>query len=119
MKDIHLGAAESRFADLIWSGEPIASGELAKKAAEALGWKRTTSYTVLGRLCERGLFRNEGGVVRSIVSREEFYALQSEKIVDESFSGSLPAFVAAFGSRKKLTDKEIDELQKLIDGMRG
>ncbi len=119
MKDMHLGAAESRFAELIWEAEPIASGELAIKAAEVLGWKRTTSYTVLKRLCERGIFENEGGSVHSLISKEDFYAMQSEKVVVESFNGSLPAFVAAFTGRKKLTDKEIDELQRLIDGMRG
>lgn len=119
MKDIHLGAVESRFADIIWDNEPIASGELAKKAEEALGWKRTTSYTVLKRLCERGIFLNDGGLVRSLILKSDFYAMQSEKVVEESFSGSLPAFVAAFAGRKKLTEKEIDELQSLIDGMRG
>lgn len=119
MKDMHLGAAESRFAEIIWDAEPIASGELAKKAGEVLGWKRTTSYTVLKRLCERGIFENDGGCVRSLISRKGFYALQSEKVVEESFSGSLPAFVAAFAGRKKLTEKEIDELQLIIDGMRG
>lgn len=119
MKDMHLGAAEARFADIIWASEPIASGALAKLAEEALGWKRTTSYTVLKRLCERGIFQNEGGEVKSLVSRSEFYAMQSEKVVEESFSGSLPAFVAAFTGRKKLTEKEIDELQSLIDSMRG
>ncbi|MBQ8263190.1 MAG: BlaI/MecI/CopY family transcriptional regulator [Oscillospiraceae bacterium] len=119
MKDMHLGAAESRFADIIWEGEPLGSGELAKRAEEAIGWKRTTSYTVLKRLCERGIFENDGGTVRSLISREDFYAMQSEKVVEESFKGSLPAFVAAFTGRKKLTDKEIDELQSLIDSMRG
>lgn len=119
MKEIHLGAAESRFAEIIWDAEPIGSGELAKRAEEALAWKRTTSYTVLKRLCERGLFENEGGSVRSLISKEDFYAIQSEKVVEDSFRGSLPAFVAAFTGRKKLTDKEIDELQKLIDDMRG
>ena len=119
MKDMHLGAAESRFADIIWEGEPLGSGELAKRAEEAIGWKRTTSYTVLKRLCERGIFENDCGTVRSLISREDFYAMQSEKVVEESFKGSLPAFVAAFTGRKKLTDKEIDELQSLIDSMRG
>lgn len=119
MKDLHLGAAESRFADIIWEHEPLGSGELARRAEEAMGWKRTTSYTVLKRLCERGIFENGGGTVRSLISREDFYAMQSEKVVEESFSGSLPAFVAAFTGRKKLTEEEIDELQSLIDSMRG
>lgn len=119
MKDMHLGAAEARFADIIWESEPIASGELAKRAEDALGWKRTTSYTVLKRLCERGIFCNGGGEVSSLISRRDYYAMQSEKVVEESFEGSLPAFVAAFAGRKKLTEKEIDELQSLIDSMRG
>lgn len=118
MAQMKLGEVESRFADLIWKNEPISSRRLSELAEEALGWKRTTTYTVLKRLCDRGLFRNEGGRVTSQVSRSEFYALQSEKFVEETFDGSLPAFVAAFGSRKKLSDAEIDELQKVIDGMR-
>ena len=91
---------------------------LSELAEELLSWKRTTTYTVLKRLCDRGLFRNVRGTVTSLVSREEFYALQSERFVEETFDGSLPAFVAAFGSRKKLSDREIDELQKIIDQMR-
>ena len=85
---------------------------------ERLNWKRTTTYTILKRLCDRELFRNKDGKVTSLVSREEFYARQSEIFVDETFHGSLPAFLAAFGSRKKLSDGEIDELQKVIDSMR-
>lgn len=119
MSEYKLGAVEARFADLIWAGEPISSGELAKLAAEELQWKKSTAYTVLKRLCERRLFQNENGTVSSLVSREEFYALQSEKFVEETFEGSLPAFLAAFGSRKKFSDKEIDELEKLIEKMRG
>ena len=119
MAQMKLGEVESRFADLIWKNEPISSRCLSELAEEALDWKRTTTYTVLKRLCDRGLFRNVGGTVTSLVSREEFYALQSEKFVEETFDGSLPAFVAAFGSRKKLSDAEIDELQKVIDSMRG
>lgn len=119
MKDTKLGAVESRFADIIWRNEPLGSGELAKLAEAELGWKRTTSYTVLGRLCQRGLFKNEGGVVQSLVSREDFYSMQSENFVDESFEGSLPAFVAAFSRRKKLSGEEIEELKRLIDGMKG
>ena len=119
MDKTSLGAVESRFADLIWSNAPMTTAQLIALAKEALDWKRTTTYTVLKRLCERGLFRNEGGVVSSLVSREEFYAVQSEKFVEETFEGSLPAFVAAFGTRKKLSDAEIAELQRLIDTMRG
>ena len=119
MSEYKLGAVEARFADMIWVQEPVSSGELAKLAQQELTWKKSTTYTVLKRLCERGLFQNEGGPVSALVSREDFYALQSEKFVEETFDGSLPAFLAAFGSRKKLSDKEIDELEKLIEKMRG
>ena len=119
MDDLKLGAIEARFADLIWQHEPVGSGELVKLCQNELGWKKPTTYTVLRRLCERGLFRNENSVVTSCVSREEFYARQSEKFVEETFAGSLPAFLAAFGSRKKLDEDEINQLQQLIDRMRG
>ncbi len=114
-----MGALEARFADLIWENEPVASGELAKMALQELGWKTTTSYTVLKRLSERGIFQNVKGTVTSLISRGDYYAMQSEEFVEETFAGSLPAFVAAFGARKKLSDKEIEELKRLIDGMRG
>ncbi len=113
-----MGPLESRFADLIWSHEPLPSRELVRLAAEALSWKATTSYTVLKRLCDRGLFQNQGGTVTSLVSRADFYAMQSEQFVEETFEGSLPAFLAAFSSRKRLSDREIDELKAIIDGMR-
>ena len=119
MDDIKLGAIEARFADLIWQQEPVGSGELVKLCQQELGWKKPTTYTVLRRLCERGLFQNENSIVTSCISREEFYARQSEKFVEETFDGSLPAFLAAFGTRKKLSAGEIDELQALIDRMRG
>lgn len=113
-----MGPLESRFADLIWSHEPLPSRELVRLAAEPLSWKATTSYTVLKRLCDRGLFQNQGGTVTSLVSRADFYAMQSEQFVEETFEGSLPAFLAAFSSRKRLSDREIDELKAIIDGMR-
>ena len=118
MNDWKLGVVESRFADLIWRNAPLSSGALAKLAAEALNWKKPTSFTVLKRLCDRGIFQNDNGTVTIRIDREEFYARQSEEYVRESFDGSLPAFLAAFGSRKKLTEKEIDELQRVIDEMR-
>lgn len=119
MAEYKLGEVESIFADIIWNNEPLSSRRLAELAEERLNWKRTTTYTVLKRLCDRGLFQNAGGAVTSLVSRQEFYARQSEQFVDSTFQGSLPAFLAAFSSRKKLSDSEIDELQKLIDSMRG
>ncbi len=119
MDDLKLGAIEARFADLIWQHEPVGSGELVRLCQNELGWKKPTTYTVLRRLCERGLFQNENSVVTSCLSRQEFYARQSEKFVEETFAGSLPAFLAAFGSRKKLDEEEINQLQQLIDQMRG
>lgn len=119
MAEYKLGEIETIFADIIWDNEPVSSRRLTELAEERLNWKRTTTYTILKRLCDRELFRNEGGKVTSLVSREEFYARQSEMFVEESFNGSLPAFLAAFGSRKKLSEAEIDELQKVIDAMRG
>ena len=118
MAEYKLGEIETIFADIIWDNEPVTSRRLTELAEERLNWKRTTTYTILKRLCDRELFRNKDGKVTSLVSREEFYARQSEIFVDETFHGSLPAFLAAFGSRKKLSDGEIDELQKVIDSMR-
>ena len=118
MAEYKLGEIETIFADIIWDNEPVPSRRLTELAEERLNWKRTTTYTILKRLCDRELFQNKDGKVTSLVSREEFYARQSEIFVDETFHGSLPAFLAAFGSRKKLSDCEIDELQKVIDSMR-
>ena len=118
MAEYKLGEVESVFADIIWNNEPLSSRRLAELAQQRLNWKRTTTYTVLKRLCDRELFQNKDSIVTSLVSREEFYARQSEQFVEETFQGSLPAFLAAFGSRKQLSDAEIDELQKVIDAMR-
>ena len=118
MAEYKLGRIEGVFADMIWDNAPVTSRRLTELAQERLHWKRTTTYTVLKRLCDRGLFRNDGGQVTALVSREEFYARQSEQFVEETFHGSLPAFLAAFGSRKQLSDREIDQLQQLIDEMR-
>lgn len=119
MSDLRMGPAETQFAEIIWKNEPIASGTLSKKAEEALNWKKTTSFTVLKRLCERGIFQNQNGWVTSLISREEFYARHSENYVQENFGGSLPAFLAAFSTHKKLSEKEIDEMKRLIEKMRG
>ena len=119
MSELRMGAIESRFADMIWENEPVPSPELVKLAERELNWKKSTTYTVLKRLCERGIFRNQSGIVTSLISRQNFYAVQSEKFVEETFSGSLPAFLAAFTTRKKLSEEEIAELQALIDQSRG
>lgn len=113
-----LGVIETRFAELIWSRAPISSGELVKLCLQELEWKKSTTYTVLKKLCEQGLFQNEGGVVTALVSREEFYALQSEKFVEEAFDGSLPAFIAAFTKRKALSEAEIAQIRRMIDEKR-
>ena len=115
MGELTMGAIESRFAEMIWRGEPISSTELVKLAAKELDWKKSTTYTVLRRLCDRGIFQNQDGIVTSLISKQDFYAAQSEKFVAETFSGSLPAFLAAFTTRKKLSDAELKELQELID----
>lgn len=114
MSEWRLGAIEARFADIIWEHEPITSSELARLAELQLSWKRTTMYTVLKRLCDRGLFQNIQGTVSSCMSREVFYALQSEEYVRESFGGSLPAFLVAFSSRNGLSTDEIQQLEDLI-----
>ncbi len=119
MPEIKLGEVESRFADIIWSNEPISSGKLAALAEQELGWKESTTYTILKRLCNRGLFQNVKRTVTSLVSKEEFYAMQSEKFVEDTFNGSLPAFLAAFGRRKKFSEDEIEAMKEMIDSMRG
>jgi len=118
MDDMKLGTIESRFANMIWEKEPIPSGELVKLCADQLQWKKSTTYTVLRKLCDRGLFQNQDGVVTSLISRQDFHARQSEQIVNETFEGSLPAFVAAFTRRQTLSDQDIAELQHLIDQYR-
>ena len=115
MEEMKLGVVESRFAEMIWDSEPISSGKLVELCKERLEWKKSTTYTVLKKLCEKGIFKNDNGVVSSIISKEDFYAMQSEKFVSDNFGGSLPAFIAAFTKKKKLSKKEIEEIQKMID----
>lgn len=114
VKDYRLGYVESQFADIVWENEPLTSRELVELCSEKLEWKKSTTYTVLKKFCEREIFQNQNGTVTSLLSKEEFYALQSEQVVEESFEGSLPAFVAAFTKNKKLSEKEIKEIQKLL-----
>ena len=110
-----LGDVQKQFAEIIWAKEPIGSGELVKICDKELGWKKSTTYTVLKKLCEKGIFQNVEGIVTSVISKKEFYAATSEQFVEETFGGSLPAFIAAFTSGKKLTKQEVDEIQKMID----
>ena len=115
MDELILGAVEGKFADIIWENEPLSSGMLVKLCEQKLEWKKSTTYTMLKRLCERGIFQNENGVVTALMSKEEFGAAQSEKIIEDNFDGSLPAFIAAFASRRKLSKKDVEEIQKMID----
>ncbi len=115
MAEIQLGVIEARFADMIWEKEPVTSSELVKLAAEAFTWKRTTTHTVLKRLCDKGLFENNKGNVTSLISRSQFYSMQSRKFVEDTFEGSLPAFIAAFTKNRTLTAKEAAEIRKMID----
>lgn len=119
MKEIELGDVQATFADIIWSNEPIGSGELVKICEKELNWKKPTTYTVLRKLCEKGLFKNEDGVVTSLISKEEFNASKSEKFVEDTYEGSLPAFIAAFMSQKKISKNEIEEIQKMINQYKG
>ena len=118
MEDKKLGAVEARFADLIWDNAPINSTALVRLCAKELDWKKSTTYTVLKKLCERGIFQNIDGIVTPLVSREDFAAAQSERFVEGTFAGSLPAFLAAFASRKPLSSGEVDEIQRMIDAYR-
>lgn len=119
MEDYQLGMIESRFADLIWDNAPMTTKELVELCAEELNWKRPTTYSVLKKLSEKGFFKMENKTVTALVTKEEYGAMRSEKFVEENFHGSLPALVLSFGSRKKLSREEIDELQKIVDSMRG
>lgn len=115
MHPYKLGEMEQKFADLIWERAPIASGELVKLCENAFAWKRTTTYTMLKRLCQRNIFVNENGTVRACMTKEEFQAAQGEAFLKENFDGSLPVFLAAFSRRRKLRGREIDELKKMIE----
>ena len=118
MANIELGEVQMAFAELIWKHEPIGSGELVKICETELNWKKPTTYTVLRKLCEKGLFQNKDGAVTSIISRDEFYTSKIEQVVEDAFDGSLPAFISAFISRKKISHQEVDEIQQMIDQFR-
>lgn len=113
--EIQLGVIEARYADMIWEHEPVTSSELVKLTAVAFNWKRTTAHNMLRRLIDKGLFQNENGVVTSVISRDEFYSRQSKQYVEDTFAGSLPAFIAAFTQNSRLTQEEADAIRKMID----
>ena len=118
MKEVRLGAIESRFADIVWERAPVSTSELIKICEVEFSWKRTTTYTVLKRLSERGIFKNDNGTVSALISKEDFYSIQSERVVRESFGGSLPAFVAAFTARQELSEKDIASIKEIIEKMK-
>ena len=115
MEEMKLGLVEAHFADIVWQNAPLSTKELVALCEKELKWKRTTTYTVLKKLCERGIFLTENSTITALISREEFYAIQSEKFVEDTFDGSLPAFIAAFASRKPLSDGELEEIRRMID----
>ncbi|MCI8370803.1 MAG: BlaI/MecI/CopY family transcriptional regulator [Lachnospiraceae bacterium] len=118
MKDYKLAEKEALFADIVWDHEPISSPELVKLCEEKLNWKKSTTYTVLKKLCSRGIFQNHNAIVTSLVSREEFASGKTRDFVEKSFGGSLPGFITAFMGNKKLSEKQAEEIKKLIDSYR-
>ncbi|MGB8454466.1 MAG: BlaI/MecI/CopY family transcriptional regulator [Anaerocolumna sp.] len=119
MKDYKLAQGEARFAELIWMYEPIGSGELVKLCEKEMDWKKSTTYTVLKKLCDKNIFQNKNATVTSLLKKDEFYANQSRRFVEDTFGGSLPKFLTAFIGGKKLSDRQADELKKLIDKHKG
>lgn len=117
MGELQMGASETRFAEIVWRNEPITSMDLAELCGQQLGWKKTTAYTVLKRLCDKGILQNKGTVVTSCMTEREYYARRSTKFVEETFDGSLPAFIAAFAGQKKLSPEDIAEIRRMIDEM--
>ena len=118
MADYKLGEIETIFADIIWDNEPLSSRRLAELAQQRLDWKRTTTYTVIKRLSERGVLKNEDGTVTSLVSKDEVQASEIDELVEKKFEGSLPAFVAAFTKHQNISEEELDEVQRMIDRIR-
>ncbi|SDK09455.1 BlaI/MecI/CopY family transcriptional regulator [Natronincola ferrireducens] len=115
MNGYKLTESEEKFAELIWQNEPIGSGDLVKLCDKEMNWKKSTTYTVLKKLCEKGIFQNVNAVVSSLVTKDEYYAKQSIRFVEDTFGGSLPKFLTAFIGVKKLSKYQAEELKKLID----
>jgi predicted transcriptional regulator len=110
--------SEYRFCLILWEREPMTAVELVKLCQDQLGWKRTTTYTVIKRLGERGVLKNDNGTITSLVSKDAAQAREIDELVEEKFQGSLPAFIAAFTRRQDISDKELDEVQRMIDRIR-
>ena len=118
MEDLKLCQSDHRFMDLIWEHGPVSSGQLVVLAAERLGWKKSTSYTVLKKLCQRGFARNEGSCVTALILRQQVQAFESRRVVEQDFAGSLPGFLVSFLGDKKISGQEADELMALIESYR-
>lgn len=116
--NLELGEIQSRFVELVWEKEPIGSGELVKLCDQEFGWKKSTTYTVLKKMCEKGILQNEGGIVSSLLSQSEYFAAKSQQFVEDTFQGSLPAFLASFSAGKRLSEEEVEMLQRMIDAYR-
>lgn len=119
MTEMRLGMVESRFADIVWQNAPLSTKKLVELCKTELDWARTTTYTVLKKLCDRGIFKTENSTVAVLITKDEFHAMQSEQFVDNNFKGSLPAFIAAFASRKNLTHEEIQQIEEMLKIFRG
>ena len=119
MEQYKLGEMERKFAEIIWSHSPVTTKELITVCEKEFGWKRTTTYTMLKRLCDRNIFENDNGTVRTLISQEKFTFAQSELFLNETFNGSLPMFLTLFSKNKKISDDEINEIQKMIDDYKG
>lgn len=115
MEQLKLGESEYRFASIVWKNEPLGSGELVKLCEKELGWKKSTTYTVLKKLCERGFFQNKNAMVTSLIKQEQIQKFESELFIDRTFGGSLPRFITTFMNDKTLSKNEADELKRLID----
>ena len=119
MEEMKLGLVESKFADMIWSHEPLSSRELVNLAQAELGWKKSTTYTFIKKLCENGLFKNENAIVSSVLNKEEYHRAQGEAFVEKAYGGSLPKIIAAFIQSKKLSAAQIAEIEAMIEDYKG
>ena len=118
MDNLKLGLVEARFADIIWDSAPLSTAELVRICNEELEWKRTTTYTVLKKLCDRGIFHTENSTITVLISKDKFRAIQGQQFLEENYQGSLPAFVAAFTKQQSLSAKEAEEISKMLDDYR-
>lgn len=119
MAEMRFGAVEGRFAEIVWDHAPLTTRELVDLCAKELNWKRTTTYTVLKKMCNRGILDMTNSLVTVLIDRDEFHARQSEEFVEENFHGSLPAFIAAFTQKKELSQKDLEEIRKMMDSLEG